>query len=171
MVGFGTLCDGDKQRLDGHMMQAVKHNMCDDTFQKWFVRFAIVDVNNTEIYQGKAHTEIAPTLLTKSKLWNLVEDAGIPLSVHWLMQGFPHPMATTVPAAIRDRCPFPALLQQGTDSGTDMSTSRGRASSSAAGEKACLTLSQERRLVGNAMNIAQVSAVLLHCIASTILTG
>lgn len=152
---YGHLCMGDAARIEGHQLQAFKHGFCDATLTTWNVPFALVDITKSETYVTKAMVDKVPTLMRRTKLWDLVADAGCPVAMHWLIQGFPHPMARGVSDATKARFPFPALLERRS----------GPASSTDDGDIEALTPCEQRSLTGNAMHIAQVGSWFLHVLS------
>ena len=123
-------------------MSAVASDLRDEKGQ-WRVSHVIVDVTQNEAMRSSAIRQVvAPALLKRSKLWELVSDSGIPVSMHWLIQGFPHPSARSLESSEIDEFPFPELLRSGS-----------------------LSLCDQRALTGNSMHCAVAGSWLGHVIA------
>ena len=130
-------------RLEGYQLLASQMGLCDDCFFNWdaCLNFAIVNVTQRAEFIGLKIRDAAPTLLRKSKLWNLLTEQPIHVAVHWLMQGFPHPSFSRLSPELIAYFPYASL-----DSLSDV---------------------QQRSLVGNAMHWASSAAMFLFLLGCT----
>jgi hypothetical protein len=136
-------------RLESRLCEAFRLGHCDAGFRNWTVPVALVDVTQSESWR-KIETQCVPTLLTGSKLYDMVSSQVVGEVSLWLSQGFPHPSAIGVGAASIAQLDFsfPCGLQA-------IDGAPGASSQQAARP---LTKAERLRLAGNAMNLTQVSA-------------
>ena len=135
------LFDAQIARLDGHFLNAHRRGLCSDTFSSWTVPFALVDVTQSEQWDGKASYDTFPTVLRKSRLVNLVNGKCVPPPVYWAAQGFQHPVCASC-ADTEHGLPFDASLLHGG-----------------------LSAAEQRSLLGNSMHRQQMGSWFLHCFA------
>ena len=94
-------------------------------------------------------TQVFPTLLKQTKLWNFGRGLLVPVASHWLAMGFPHPLIGDVPEDLKGFFPFsPGLLQSGGDGDP-------------------FHVYRQRSLTGNAMHWAAISCWLTYVLAGT----
>ena len=142
-----TAGTGEAARMDGHLVCAYEHGLCDEEFGNWKVDFAIVDLHNSAEYMKHRLNNI-PTLLRHTKLWDLVANRPVPVVAHWLFQGWAHPAAAGGSRQVRQRLPFARSLMDGD-----------------------VPVPVQRCLTGNGMHFAQVGIWFLHCFAGSELCG
>ncbi len=100
-------------------------------------------------YQNTLFTDAAPSLLTGTRLWDLIGDRALGPSAHWLIQGFAHP---EIPEVADVACFFPcrpSLVNIGTG----------------------LSGAAQMTLVGNSMHVAAVGSWTLHTLCSLDASG
>ncbi len=144
-------------RLEGRLFQAFRAGFCDSDFKHWTVPFAIVDLTQSEAWRG-IDTQVLPTQLRKSKLWDLVTARLVGEAALWLSQGFAHPEAIGLPKSMTGRFPF----QMDVFGSPQSSTS---STSTASTRHPSLALSERLAMAGNAMNVMQVSAWIAFVLA------
>ncbi len=145
-------------RLEDHLVSAVKAGMCNSDFEDWQVPCALVDLTQTEQW-GRVSVEVMPALLRRTMLYDMVSGRLVGEISAWLAQGFPHPAARGLSPDLQSWCSFGFCQESGQEENT--SHSPGAASSTDVGPsdtRVQLTSSDRLELVGNAMNLLQVSA-------------
>ena len=132
-------------------MRAISMGLCtqsgeNDNDEEWCAPHIIVDVTqNDSVRSSCLQQRLAPALLKRSKLWELVSDCPIAVKTHWLIQGFVHPEAERLMPGQKSRFPFPSLVVRGGDA---------------------LTLSEQRALTGNSMHLCVIGSFVAHCLAN-----
>ena len=126
--------------LEGWQLRALREELC-QTDGAWSVETAIVNIANHATY-GTIETNGIPTLLTNSKLYDLVGDKPVEMAAYWLAQGFAHP---EVECGSTVRHPFATVL---------CPDSSGH-----------LSLNEQRVLLGNGMHVAMVGSFFLYCLS------
>ena len=87
--GLGKLTPAAAARLEGHQLCAHAAGFCDASFHDWTIPFALADVTQNVEFRRMSGTLHMPTLLKKTKLWDMVRDVPVhPVSIV-CAQGFP----------------------------------------------------------------------------------
>ena len=136
-MGAGTV-----ERLDDWMSLAKGMGLItEEGSAQEGLQMALVDTTQRAAFSKRVSTDCWPTLLTRTLLFDLVKQEFVPVASHWLAQGWPHPLAASIPAAIRAKFP------------TSSETVDGRH------DKGRNTLGtyEQRALVGNSMHVCAVS--------------
>ncbi len=130
-----TLTSGGFDRLDGYRIFAAKSGLCKDG--RFECAFALAKVCQNVEHTKALFTDFAPALLTNTCLWDLVEDVPVGVTAHWLIMGFPHPLAQGVSEEAARYFPCSASIVH--------------VSSGLCGRS-------QRQLTGNAMHLAAVGS-------------
>jgi len=149
---------GQESRLEAQLCAAARAGQCDSNFEHWSVSFAIVDLTQSVGWRGVS-TEVLPALLRRSKLWDLVSAQPVGEVALWLAQGFPHPRAVGLAPAVLQSITIPC----GATGPSDSASSRTELLYCRGPEH---TVVERLSLIGNAMNLTQVSAWLAFAFAS-----
>ena len=162
-VGSLPQTNGDMARLEGYQVEAHKLGFCSAHFDDWKIDFLVVNIAQREEYMNlaaiKRREPILPTLLKTSILFDLIADQEVPVCVHWVAQGFPHPSFFKSSCAVRKYFPFPHLVRQ--RQRTQSSKEPGADTGLLLSDKA------QRNLTGNAMHWAQAAASLVYVLGCT----
>ena len=133
LVQNDALTTGSRARLESWHCWANKAADLKDENGVWQHELALADVTQNPRFKNRVDVNYMPCLLTHTVLWDLVQDSMVPVMVHWLAQGFPHPSALSLRPDIARSFPFdPSLIEHGSES--------------------ALSLSAQRVLTGNAMH-------------------
>ena len=147
-----TLSAGDLSRLESWQCWAEKQGLCGDLDHRGpnppTRKFVLVDLTQNAQYMKRASTDVMPCLLTHTLLWDLAAGCLVPVMVHWLAQGFPHPAALGVPSRVTDNFPFDGGLLDPAD-------------------ERCIPLKAQRALTGNAMHWNCVGSWILYNVSCT----
>ena len=73
------------------------------------VDMCVVNVQQNDNYFKKLGTEVMPTLMRKSLLWDLVRERAVSVAEGWLIQGVPHPDVVELDELTRSKCPYGGL--------------------------------------------------------------
>ena len=154
-----ALLNGDWDRLDGFLHHAHRDGLCDADFRNWSVKFGLANVAQ-EYHYSPACYEVAPTLIRSSKLINIVTKDPVDMKALWLMQGFPHSEISAVPRHIAANFPFPSLVRTGGATASSSSTGEDK-------QRPQLSASDQMRLIGNGMQLAQVGTWIAFCFSTS----
>ena len=147
---LAALGRGNAQRLESWKCWADKHGWRTSE-GKWAdptIRFAFADLTQNARYRKKVETEFAPCFLTHTHLWDMVADRSVPVLVHWLAQGFPHPGASGIPPDLSQDMPLGSQLLD-------------------SGSPELLSDVAQRKLTGNAMHWNSIGSWLLYALSCT----
>ena len=179
--GLGKLTPAAAARLEGHQLCAHAAGFCDASFHDWTIPFALADVTQNVEFRRMSGTLHMPTLLKKTKLWDMVRDVPVhPVSIV-CAQGFPC-AARGVPSELAELFPLrkltAALLTAGANNEmaeqvAQTRQKRRRHNSSSqyvdvvgTHEPEQLTADQLAALIGNSFNWAQLGAWVCHAYSS-----
>ncbi len=148
-------------RMETRLCAAHKAGFRDEEFEAWSVQVALVDLAQSAEWGGIA-VDALPALLRKQKIYDLVSGQLLGEVGAWVAQGFPHPAALGVSLAVKARFSFRCG-----HNALQLESTKPAASSAAAAQTSpgsCTEFSRNDRLswVGNAMNVLQISAWLVH---------
>jgi len=183
--GSRPMISAQANRLETHLVRAAEKGLCNQDFSEWRVPVAVVNLLQSNAWAAISTTSL-PSLLRKGRLWDLTSGAEVGEVSVWLAQGFPHPLAGGLPDCLRADFSFKCCHDESSASGSvpDLAVARGGGGSSpkdlASGARSRLRvgapqvhhgfkLSDRLSLVGNAMNLWQVTAVLVFafsCVGS-----
>ncbi len=126
---------GAFDRLDGYKIHAERTGL--SVNGQYSTRFALIKVCQRVEHQQSIFTDVVPALLTGTTLWDLVRGGPLGPTAHWLIQGFPHPLAQGVSERAALAFPCPENL-------VDVTTG--------------LCGRSQKALAGNAMHLAAIGA-------------
>jgi hypothetical protein len=141
-VALSAACEA---RVEGYLLLASKKGLFVPTplpGNPWLRSCVLVDAEQYAGYGGLFDVT-APTLLQRSRLYDIVQQRPVAPPQHWLMQGFPYPCEASGDFAQRF-FPFLQLIGDGPD---------------------VLTEAEQRQLTGNGMHVAQIGAWFLYNLA------
>ena len=165
-VEEGSLTVAEAIRLEGHQLAAYQRGLCNDNFEDWTVPMAVVNVVQTCSYSKTAATHCMPTCIRKSKLFDMASARTLPVKIHWLAQGVPHPCALSVSDELKTACPFSALLFENVNSKVGPPRPPRRRRQRLEGQPSTilrpLSDREERSLTGNQMHWAAIGTFLGH---------
>ena len=143
-----NLSSSDIARLEGWHLLCAKRGLCDSDFRNWKTPFAVASITQTAEWQGVGQStanHVMPTILRRTRLWDLVGEKPIGLHTHWLIMGFAHPRVKlqSVSADVRNLCsPLSSTIPS-------------------------LSLVEQRSLTGNMMHSSAFAAAFLYAIGCT----
>ena len=148
-------------RLESHLLAARAAGHCDDLGRNWSCAFALADsTQNGHFRQISVST--MPTLLRKTRLWDLVQDKPVNILSIMCAQGFPAP-ARGVPEEFAALFPFKSMLSL---NGEKPKRKRQRIAEIGIGEGRKLSDEEVKQLVGNSFHWASIAAWLCYALSS-----
>jgi hypothetical protein len=141
-VALTAACEA---RIEGYLLLASKKGLLVPTpppGKPWLRTCVLVDAEQDAGYGGLFDVS-APTLLKRSRLYDIVQQRLAAPAQHWLMQGFPYPCDASGDFSQRF-FPFLQLVVDSPD---------------------VLTEAEQRQLTGNGMHVAQIGSWFLYNLA------
>ena len=140
----GPFCDASyRLRLDKYRQLFEAHKV---SFNNVAIQIVNLEQNAEHFFHGLSH--VAPRLLKKSMLYDLVSNKEFVPVQHWLIQGYPVP--GLVPQYLSDFFPFPSLVDHGPVSNNDH----------------VVTDAETREVTGMAFHLSCVGAILMYAWAA-----
>ena len=137
--------NGLMDRLDGFMAQAKRQKLCDSSGGNWKIDAGFVNpLQNIEFTSGVS--TCVPTLLCKSRIFDLVACRELLVSEMWRAQGVAFP-GRNLPTAVTPETNVVAVLSSVNNK-----------------SKNAISVTDQRRLVGNAMHAGQVTSWILYSV-------
>jgi hypothetical protein len=138
-----SICTGDFTRLEGWKLKAIKTGRCERTAHgamEWRVPVALAVISQNDGYWGEVQTAIAPAVLPRHVIFDMVRERLVTVMEEWIMQGYPHPDAEPL-NALAEHFPIPQLVVRGPNR---------------------LPLVDQKKMIGNGMHVVAVGTWIMH---------
>ena len=165
-----SVSPAESARIEDYQLLAFRNNMVDGSFRIWNKPTALIDIKQSCGFGG-IRTKIFPTLLTDSRLYDMICERMVPPQVSWLAQGVPHPDAHSISSndSVRSLCPWPPGIfgQMPSDDRQDGGAPRKfavakRTAKAQRVAQSFLSTQEQRLLTGNSMHWCQIGTRLGH---------
>ena len=136
------------QRVEDALLMAQEQGFCGEDLDHFQTPMFLYDASQRPQWWKRFNTSSFPAVLRKTLLYNAIDKELAPVASHWLAQGFPHPVVTSISEDIMAAFPFSAdLLNPLHEDG--------------------LSVADQRTLTGNAMHRSAIGCWFIYNLLGT----